>query len=341
MTRRGSVVVLVLGFAVLAAVPASDLDPEVRTVLARDLKFSPGEFADLQRGKTVRHTIDTSAPGEVAVAGAIRVDAPKAALLEGLRDIVRFKRNADVLQIGRFSNPPVPADLDPLTVDSNDFDVRSCRVGNCDVRLPAEAIRRLQQDVDVKATDAQEAGARFFKRILFNDITAYVAGSAGRMAQYDDGDRPIRPIDEFDAVLKNTPAIAALAPGLAAHLAAFPTNRLDGAEDFLYWSKEKFGIAPFITITHVTIVCESVHTCVATSKDVYSSRYFDTSLALTIASDSQSNPETFYLVYVNRSRATALKGRFGGLWRSIVGRRSRGSVEDSLKAIKKRLETSG
>jgi hypothetical protein len=338
MTRRRSGVVLLLGFVALAPIPASDLDSEVRAVLARDLKFSPGEFADLQRGKTVRHSIDTSAPGEVAVAGAVRVNAPKTALLEGLRDIVRFKRNADVLQIGRFSNPPVLADLDPLTVDSNDFDVRSCRVGDCDVRLPADVIRRLRQDVDVKAADAQEAGARFFKQILFNDIAAYVAGSPGRMVQYDDGDRPIRPIDEFDAVLKNTPALAALAPGLPAHLAAFPMNHLDGAEDFLYWSKEKFGIAPFITVTHVTILCESVHTCVATSKDVYSSRYFDTSLALTIASDSQSNPDAFYLVYANRSRANALKGGFGGLWRSIVGRRSRGSLEDSLKAIKKLLE---
>ena len=31
--------------------------------------------------------------------------------------------------------------------------------------------------------------------------------------------------------------------------------RMAGAEDFLYWSKEKFGIAPFITVTHVVIAC--------------------------------------------------------------------------------------
>ncbi|MFI5179419.1 MAG: hypothetical protein ACHQO8_12690 [Vicinamibacterales bacterium] len=338
MTPRRFVVVLVLGLAALAAVPASDLDSSVRAVLARDLRFSPSEFADLQRGRTVKHTIDTNAPGEVAVAGGVRVNAPKSALLDGLRDIVHFKRNADVLQIGRFSNPPVIADLDALTVDADDFDAKNCRVGDCSVRLPADVIRRLQQEIDPKAPDAQEAGGRFFKKILFDDIAAYLAGSRDRMAQYDDGDRPIRPVDEFDAMLKNTPALGALVPGLPAYLAAFPTNRLEGAEDFLYWSKEKFGIAPFITVTHVTIVCESVHTCVATSKDVYSSRYFDTSLALTIATDSQSNPDTFYLVYANRSRANALKGGFGGLWRSIVGRRARGSLDDSLRSIKNLLE---
>jgi hypothetical protein len=340
MTRRRSGFVLALGLMALAATPSSDLDSNVRAVLARDLKFSPSELVELQRGKTVRHSIETSAPGEVAVAGAVRVNAPKSALLDGLRDIVRFKRNADVLQIGRFSRPPVPSDLDALTVDANDFDVRTCRVGDCGVRLPADVIRRFQQEIDVKALDAQELGARLFKQILFDDVAAYFSGSAGRMTQYDDDKRPVRPVDDFDAVLKNTPAIGTLAPGLPAHLAAFPSSRLDGAEDFLYWSKEKFGIAPFITVTHVTILCESEHTCVATSKDVYSSRYFDTSLALTIATDSQSNPDTFYLVYANRSRANALKGGFGGLWRSIVGRRARGSLDDSLKAIKNVLEKS-
>ena len=82
----------------------------------------------------------------------------------------------------------------------------------------------------------------------------------------------------------NTPAISALSSSLRDHLAAFPARRMAGAEDFLYWSKEKFGIAPFITVTHVVMTCPSERLCLVASRDVYSSRYIDASLALTITS---------------------------------------------------------
>ena len=95
----------------LAQMPASDILPDVRTVLARDLKFSAAELADLERGKVVKHGIETSAPGEVAVVGAVRVKASKAAFLDRVRDIVRFKRSPNVLQIGRLSNPPSLDDI--------------------------------------------------------------------------------------------------------------------------------------------------------------------------------------------------------------------------------------
>ena len=102
--------------------------------------------------------------------------------------------------------------------------------------------------------------------------------------------------------------------------------------------KEKFGPEPFITVTHVTIVCRTVQNCVVATKDVYSSRYIDASLALTIASDGLSDPNHFYLVYANRTRADALKGRFSLLRRAIAGRRARASLEENLGSLKNQLE---
>ena len=146
-----------------------------------------------------------------------------------------------------------------------------------------------------------------------------------------------RAIDQLEGVLANMPEIAALMPALPEHLRRFPDAPLPDAEDFLYWSKEQFGIAPFITVTHVSIVCRSASTCVMTTRDVYSSRYLDASLALAIATDA-GTPDAFYLVYDNRSRANALKGVLGGLRRSIAERRARGGLEESLKSIKMQLE---
>ncbi|HEV3141254.1 MAG TPA: hypothetical protein VGY57_12090 [Vicinamibacterales bacterium] len=324
--------------AAAIAISAGDIDPDVSAVLSRDLHFSAAELADLERGKIVKHSIDAQAAGEVAVAGAVRIGAPKSAFVGRVRDIERFKRGPEIMQIGRFSDPPVRADLDRLTVDKDDFDVRTCRVGHCDVRLPAAIIKRFQDEIDPKSPDVQRRTAELFKQVLLEEVIAYETGGPGRILSYDDGPKPIRPVEEFEGILGDEPALGALAPGLPRHLRFYPSGRLEGAEDFLYWSKEKFGPEPFITVTHVTIFCGSSRTCVVATRDVYSSRYVDASLAVTVATDSLADPTRFYLVYANRSRASAMKGGLSGLRRSIVGRRARGSLEDSLKQIKAQLE---
>jgi hypothetical protein len=336
MMRAHLVVVLTM-CVVMAAAQHPDINADVRAVLARDLKFSAEDFSKLEHDNVVIHGLETSAPGEVGVAGAVKVHASKAAFFARVRDITRFKQSPDVVQIGRFSMPPTLADLAPLTVDRDDFDVRTCRVGDCGIRLPAAVLRRFQQEIDPRAPDAQERAAALFKQVLLDHVTAYVTGGPGRLLEYDDGPRPIKPVDEFESLLRSFPAIGALVPDLPNHLKDYPSSRLKDAEDFLYWSKEKFGIAPFITVTHVTLICTSAETCVMTTKDVYSSRYFDASLALAIATDVVGT-SAFYLVYANRSRANALKGGLSRLRRMVVERRARGGLEASLKTIKAQLE---
>jgi hypothetical protein len=327
--------------AAIAMFPAvdGDIDVNARAVMTRYLRFGALELADLQRGRLVKHSIDTNTPGEIAVAGGVRVHAPKARLLERVRDITRFKRGPEILQIGRFSSTPSAEDLTGLTVDKDTFDPGSCRVGDCNVRLSADLIRRFQRDVDARAPDAQARASAWFKEMLLENMRAYTSGSGSRMTQFDDDDTPIRPVDEFDGLLNNAAAIRALVPGLPDHLTRYPNGRIDGAEDFFYWAKEKLAVGPFVTITHMTIVCPSEHTCVITGKDVYSSRYVDASLALTIATDAAGTADAFYLVYANRSRANALKGHFSALRRGIVERRARASLETNLRRLKTELET--
>ena len=322
------------------AAAARDLivEADVQAVLAKQLRFSADDLADVRRGRVVKRGLPSRAPGEVAVVGAVRVRAPKAAFFARVRDIVRFKSGPNVLQIGRFSTPPTLDDIAALTVDTDDFDVRSCRVGDCGIRLTADVIRRFQREIDTKARDAQARGAEMFKELLLDEVKAYVS-RAGRMTQYDDESKPVRPLDQFDGILANMPEIGALMPGLPDHLRHFPSSRLPDAEDFLYWSKEKFGMEPFITVTHVTIVCRSAATCLMTTRDVYSSRYLDASIAFAIATDAGDVPDAFDLIYENRSRANALTGRFGGLRRSMAERRARGGLEESLKTIKRQMET--
>jgi hypothetical protein len=325
--------------AVSAAVPASDLPPALRSLLSKELKFTESELAELEIGKVVAHRLGATAPGEVGAAGAVRVHGRKEAFVDLYRDIVNFKRGPDVVAIGLFHDPPSVADLEPLALDARDVDLRSCRVADCDIRLPAATILRFQHDVDWHSSGAEAHAAALFKDVLVEHVRAYVSGGPGLITEYDDEKRPVRPAEDFSALLAGSSYIEGLVPGLSKHLMAFSSSAFPGAEDILYWSKEKFGNAPpFVTVTHVVITQPAPANFVIASRDVYSSRYIDASLSLTIASDAVSSPDSFYLVYVNRSRADALKGAFSGLRRSIVERRARAALEENLKLTKARLE---
>jgi hypothetical protein len=335
------VTVAALVSAVLAAsatVPASDLPATLRSLLSKELKFTPSELAELETGKVVAHRLAATAAGEVGAAGAVRVQGRKQAFVDLYRDIKNFKRGPDVVAIGLFHDPPSVADLEPLPLDARDVNLRSCRVADCDIRLPAATILRSQHDVDWRSPDADARAAALFKDVLVKHVRAYVAGGPGLITEYDDEKRPVRPVEDFSALLAGSSYIEGLVPGLSKHLTAFASSPLPDAEDILYWSKEKFGNAtPFVTVTHVVIARPVPASFIIASRDVYSSRYIDASLSLTIASDAVS-PDSFYLVYVNRSRADALKGTFSGLRRMIVERRARAALEENLKLTKVRLE---
>src|SRR5207253_2044071 len=128
--------------------------------------------------------------------------------------IVQFKRGADVLQIGRFSSPPGMDDLAALSLETQDLDVRNCRVGSCDIRLPAATIVRFQREIDWKSPDADSRAAALFKHVLLDHVRAYWSGGPGRIVEYDDEKRPVHPVDDFNALLENSPYIGQVVSGL-------------------------------------------------------------------------------------------------------------------------------
>src|SRR5215470_4950085 len=189
--RSGAMVTTILAAAAVAMLgassqPPSDFQPELDAVLSRDLRFSPAELADLQQGKLVRHTLPPAAPDEVGVVGAIRVQGSRDRLMAAYRDIVSFKKNEAVLAIGRFSDPPDRSDLDALTTNRDDLDLRGCKVSDCDIRLPASEIQRIASAVDWRRSDADAQAAGLFKQMLFTHVHSYMTGVPGRVTQYDD-----------------------------------------------------------------------------------------------------------------------------------------------------------
>jgi len=317
----------------------SDFQPEFDALLSRDLGFSSGDLADLEHGAIVRHMLTPTAPEEIGIAGAVRIRGTRQGLIAAYRDIVTFRKSAGpVLAVGRFNDPPRLSDLDSLTTTHEDVDLRGCKVGDCDIRLPSAAIERIAGSVDWHRPDADAQASALFKQILLTHVQAYVTGGPGRIERYDDGRTPILTARSADAVIKASPFLDALKPGLAAHVQCAWSNPLEGAEDFLYWSKEKFAFAPFISVTHVTIAAAGPHQTVAVNRDVYSSRYIDAAMSMMVASDAAGDRGSYYLLYVNRSRASALRGPMAALRRAIVERKARSSLETHLRDLKARIE---
>ena len=343
--QPGAVAVLAAAVAVAAASARtgaadgpSPIDPQLGRVLAGELRFSPADLEALTRGRVVKHGLPTRDPREIAVVGAVRVGAGRAAFLDRFRDIAVFKRGPSVPEVGRFGNPPSAADLATFTLDDRDADaLKKCRPGRCDLQLPNDVIAEFQR-LDWSSAGARERATDLMKRVLLEHATEYLAHGSGRLSRYDDDGASFLPSVEFADLLKRSPYIGALVPALPDYIERFPALALPGAEDFLYWSVERFGLSPFISVTHVTIASAASGASVITSKDVYSSRYFNTSLGLTIASDVPERVDAFYLIYVNRARAPALGGFFSGLRHSIVEHRVRDGLEQNLAAVKTRLE---
>src|SRR5437763_1561623 len=162
------------------AAPGVTIAPDVRGLLGRYFKFTSSDVGDLERGRVVKRTLDASAPGEIAVVGAARITASADTFVARIRNIEEFKRGPDVIQIGRFSDPPRVDDLNGLTIDHDDLDLLNCRVGSCDIRLPAEAISRFQREIDWTAPDADSRAAVLFRQLLFEHVRAYISGGRGR-----------------------------------------------------------------------------------------------------------------------------------------------------------------
>ena len=114
-------------------------------------------------------------------------------------------------------------------------------------------------------------------------------------------------------------------PEFQKYLEEFPQARPESAsivEDFLYWSKEDFGLKPVTSVTHVTIYKRSHGHCFGRDhrfeRNLWQPLLQIVSRTDGIYTSSGSDPPRTYLIYVNRSRTDALRGLFPGLKRSLL-----------------------
>jgi hypothetical protein len=330
---------LLLPMALVAVSDTPAVDAS-RTFLMAAFDLSVTEIGRLDRGEVISRTLDVKNRREVATLGIVRISASPATYAERLADITTFKRTGDVVQVGMFSSVPQAADVAALSLDEAELKrLRACRVGNCDVRLPADVIERVRRDVHWDAPDASRQASALIRQELVDYVVRY--GQRGSAAAMEYADRPggLNVAREFAALLETDPVTSRYAPRLRRHLLDYPASSGSGMTDFVYWSKELIRGRPVISITHVATaaaVDDSPVAYAVGSKQIYAMHYFDASLGLTLlVPDRRPGGSATFLVYLNRSRIDLFDGLFGGVARRIVAGRARGLVVEQLQRLQR------
>ena len=307
---------------------ASGLPPRLETYLARDVKLTSGQRRRLIDGDPITKLLDADASREVAVFGAIWINAPIHRYVEAVQDIENFERGEAVKVTKRISAPPKLEDFALLHLPDQDVaDLRTCRVGDCEVKLGAQALQRFRTEVDWNASDAHAAADTLMQRLALEYVTGYLEAGDERLAVYRDSSRPTFVAAEFRAMIDQIPELTTYEPALRRYLLGYPKVTLPDSTSFLYWQETRFGLKPTIRISHVTIQ-EGADTTLVVSKMLYASHYFWTGLELRALLPDPSRGSGFWFVSVNRGRSDGLGG-FAGMF---VRRRARSEAQKAALA---------
>jgi hypothetical protein len=316
------------------------------TFLGKYLHFSQAELFEMKQGNIIVKLLPTQVKQEVAVFGVVRIDVPREFFIARVRDIENFKKSTAIPEVKRFSNSPRLEDLEDLTIDPMDMgSLKKCSVRHCDVKLPAEVIERFRSEINWSAPNYKEQVTMLTRHVLLSRVQAYMSDGNAALGHYDDKKYSLDLVGEFRGLLDQSPYLTEYVPELDRYLREYSQTNLQNLESFVYWSEEKYGygLKPVVTITHTSIYKQEGVTgepIIIASKQIYADHYFEASLGLALlveATDNEATPR-FYLMYLNRSRADALRSSFAFLVRGTIARHIRGEMKETMTLLKAKME---
>jgi hypothetical protein len=333
-----------VGAGLLARVPGSpvehaSLPPLFDSGLAAAGRLNLAERTVLLSGEPVTKLLPDADPGkEVAVFGAVWINAPASAYVARVEDIERFEHGGSFLVTKRISDPPAAEDFAQLQLPEEDLaDLRRCRVGDCQVKLGASALQALRAGVDWDRPSANEDANAVFRRVALEYVTGYRREGNRELAVYCDKSQPTIVANEFRSMVDRVAPLATHLPDLRRFLLDYPRATLPDSTDFLYWQETEFGLKRTIRISHLVILQRPDQVVVA-SKMLYASHYFWTALELRLLVPDPERGPGFWFVNIGRSRSDGLGGMTGRLVRRRVRDEVQQGMRSALNATRAKLE---
>jgi len=302
------------------------------------VKLTPEKHKQLLAGQPVMQLLESDPTKEVAIFGAVWVAAPIARYVDAVKNIEEFEKGDNFLVTKRISSPPRLEDFERLSLPPDDLaDLKTCKVGDCELKLGEAALVRIQKTTDWSKPTATADVERTFRGLALEYVTGYLEGGNSRLAIYRDAARPTFVAQEFATMVDRMPSLTIYLPDLKKYLLGYPKVTLPKSESFLYWQEAKFGLKPTLRINHLTIADQPTHVAVV-SKMLYASHYFWTAIELRILVRDPARGEGFWFANVNRSRSDGLDGFTGSLIRGKVRGEAEEGMQAALKITKSRME---
>jgi hypothetical protein len=324
---------------------AGDPDPaaarfpaRLATYFDKYVRLDGAATRTLLAGQPITKLLESDPAKEVAVLGAVWIDAPVDRYLAAVRDIERFESGSAFRVTKKISSPARLDDFARLELPDEDIkDLRTCHVSDCQLKLSASGIERVRTGITWDRPDVRQQVNRMAQQVAFEYVTGYLQDGNRSLAVYRDSARPTFVSQEFASLIDRLPALTEMLPEVRRYLLDYPRASLPDSTSFLYWQEADFGLKPTIRINHLAMT-EDRDGAVVVSKMIYASHYFWTALELRVLVRDPRRGDGFWFVSESRSRSDGLGGFTGRIIRGKVRSEAEKGTAAVLALTKTALE---
>lgn len=323
--------------AAASCVGAQVSPAEFRKLLTDEAAFQPDELTALDAGKLVVKVLPSQNKQIVSVFGIVRLPDISDISMPEFRSSLTQRSNKALKAGGKFSLPPTIEDLNDLELEDKDISaLKKCIVGNCDMNLSAELIKKISAELDSSSVDQRQRATALIREMLLQFIVNYSLDGDRSLGQYANRKQAFDLAESHHSLLADTVIVNDLFPELITYFSGFPSKALAGIESEMHWSTVDFGLKPAITLTH-TAAFKTTNGYIVGNKQIYASRYIDSSISFSLLVGFGANDKSGYLIFVDRSQSDALGGMFSGLTKGIVEKEAIEKVTSILQNTERRL----
>jgi len=258
---------------------------ELENYFRQNIGLNQGQIDDIHNRKPVVKVMESRTPADIIVFGAVYINATPESYIEFVNDFHRLRTLPIYQAVAKFSNPPTVNDLNGFSFGAEDVkELRSCKLGDCKIQLPAESMEAYQKSIEWNAPDIQERVNKLLRQRTIERLQAYQRDGNRALITYDDKDEQLNTAKQFEAILSYAQTLPTNLPDFRQYLLAYPDAKPANAQDVFYWTNEKFGLRPTLRVIHVvTRKAQSANepAYAIAEKQLYASHYFQTALNLT------------------------------------------------------------
>ncbi len=317
VSQRVAVLLLVGGMIIARlSVAGQQTPPRVAQFLRQSVGLDSTQLSEVESGKAVVKVLDTEDNRDVAVFGIIAIGRSRAVYIARVQDAANWLRAPDRKQFALFMNPPTTADVQAVTIDSQDVsDLQKCKPNDCHLKLPATEVQRIQQEIDWSAPDRGAQVNAYARQRMLEYVTVYGTRGDSALVVYDDRGTSVRASDTFDRLLAQSPYLFQYSPEFHKYLTDYPHATLEGVSDVLFWSKDALPhLRPILSITHLSVYTppDPGGMTLLAAKQLYADHYFEGEFDLMAVVDRPTpTGQGTYLIAIRRFRFDNLPS--GGL----------------------------